>query len=443
MTRYIEHMPIDSVVDAEKNPKAHDLATLGKSIERWGFNDAPILDDRTGRLVAGHGRFELLRQWKEAGGAAPDGVEVDVTGRWLVPVQRGWSSKDDQEAQAFLLAHNKISEAGGWHADQLTTVLQELQAHYEPLGGLGILPLGFSETALSQLLAEPPAAGEDPGPQEPPAVARSKTGELYLLGPHRLLCGDSTNAEDVARVMDGERATLMATDPPYLVDYDGTNHPNSHHVKAGRTTTGTGDEIGNKHWDDYNEASKTLFVDFLRVALPHLDERAPVYQWHASRRQALVEAAWEANGLFVHQTIQWVKNRGVLTRSHFLWRSEPCFYGWRVGMQPEKDRRPPSNQTNVWELDTSSIEMKGIHPTQKPLEVCRWPISWHMKPGEVCFEPFGGSGTCLIAAALEGRRCFTIEMSPAFCDAIRIRWTRFAASAGVDPGPGALEPEAA
>lgn len=441
MTRYIEHMDVDAISEAVRNPKAHDLETLAKAIERWGFADAPVMDERTVRLVAGHGRLTVLRQWRDAGGLPPDGVEVDVTGRWLVPVQRGWSSKDDREAEAFLMAHNRISEAGGWHDDILGAVLKDMAAHFEPLGGLATLPMGFSESFLSQILAVPHAPGEDPGPQEPPAEPVSKTGELYQLGPHRLLCGDSTKPEDVARVMNGERATLMATDPPYLVDYDGTNHPNSHHKKAGRQETKGGEDVGNKHWGDYNEASKTLFDDFLRVALPHLEERAPVYQWHASRRQALVEAAWEKNGLFVHQTIQWVKKRGVLTRSHFLWRSEPCFYGWRVGKQPEKDRRPPSTETNVWELDTSSIERKGIHPTQKPLEVCRWPISWHMKPGEVCFEPFGGSGTCLIAAALEGRRCFAIEMSPAFCDAIRIRWTMFAKSAGVDPGPGALEPK--
>lgn len=434
MTRYLEHMDIEQISEAVRNPKAHDLETLAKAIERWGFADAPVMDERTVRLVAGHGRLTVLRQWKEAGGLPPDGVEVDVNGKWLVPVQRGWASKDDREAEAFLLAHNRLVEAGGWHTDMLGAVLKDMAAHFEPLGGLATLPMGFSESFLSQILAVPPAPGEDPGPQAPPAEPVSKTGELYQLGPHRLLCGDSTKPEDVARVMNGEKAMLMATDPPYLVDYDGTNH-------GPRSKADPSAQVGGKLWDAYNEATAGLFDEFLRAALPHLSDDAPIYQWHADKRRSLIEAAWDANGVLVHEVIIWVKPSGVLTRQHFMGQQEPCLYGWKKGFQPKMDRRAPGSTTNVWHLDAKSQNL-NIHPTQKPLEVCRWPISWHMKPGEVCFEPFGGSGTCLIAAALEGRRCFAIEMSPAFCDAIRTRWWLFAKSAGVDPGPGGLEPKA-
>lgn len=119
-----------------------------------------------------------------------------------------------------------------------------------------------------------------------------------------------------------------------------------------------------------------------------------------------------------------------------MWSYEPCFYGWKEGHQPEPDRKPPPSQQNVWALDTKSLDVKGVHPTQKPLEVCRWPIRWHLREGELCYEPFGGSGTCLIAAAMEGRRCNAVELSPAFCDVIRKRWGGYARSAGLDVGDG-------
>ena len=427
--RWLEYRDIASVTGAPRNPKLHAQEKIDASLARFGYTNPVLYDERTGRLVAGHGRIESLRGMKGRGEPAPEGVRVRADA-WLIPVMRGWSSKDDREAEAYLLADNQLTTAGGWDEEALAQMLRELDA-----AKVDVANLGWDADDLAALIAPPkPEGGDDPGPQEPPENPVSVFGGVYQLGPHRLMCGDSTDAAMVARFMDGRKAQLMATDPPYLVDYTGGNHPYSNSHKKAKRPEGDQD----KHWDDYNEASVELFDKFLAAALPHLEDRAPVYQWHASRRQKLVEEAWEKNGLFVHQTVIWAKPQGVLTRSHFMWAMEPCFYGWRRGMQPEHDRRPPPNRTNVWNLTTDSIEETGIHPTQKPLEVCRWPISWHTKPGELCYEPFGGSGTCLISAAMEGRVCFTIEMSPAFCDAIRKRWGKFARSAGLDPGPDAL-----
>ena len=218
--------------------------------------------------------------------------------------------------------------------------------------------------------------------------------------------------------MAGETAVLLATDPPYLVDYDGTNHPADHHREAGRKDPPKpGSEVGNKHWDAYvdPEASVTFFSSWLRVALSHCIERVPVYQWHASRRAALVEQAWEQNGLFVHQQIIWAKPGGILTRYHYLWQHEPCFYGWKVGMMPTKPRRPETTSTTIWEIDQKG-QLDGIHPTQKPLEIFERPIGYHSLPGEVVLEPFSGSGTQIIASERLGRRCFALECSPAFVD---------------------------
>jgi DNA modification methylase len=141
------------------------------------------------------------------------------------------------------------------------------------------------------------------------------------------------------------------------------------------------------------------------------------------------------NGLLTHQSIVWVKPRPVLTRSHFMWKYEPCWYGWKQGNPPA--RKPPTNQPNVWEISQKG-QQDGIHPTQKPTEIFEWPISWHTTPGDFVYEPFCGSGSQLIAAAKLGRRCLAMELAPEFVDVIRRRWTGFARSAGVEPGEGGL-----
>lgn len=222
--------------------------------------------------------------------------------------------------------------------------------------------------------------------------------------------------DHLARLMDGATAVLLATDPPYLVDYQGGNHPQSWANKP---------DVKDKHWDDYVDPGSGVkfFTDYLRCALAHCIERVPVYQWHASRRQVMVEEAWKANGLLVHQTLIWVKARPVLTRSHYMWQYEPCFYGWIEGNCPEADRRPPPSERNVWNIDQVG-QQDGIHPTQKPLEIFERPLRFHTQPGEICLEPFSGSGTQLMAAERLGRRCFAIELSPAFVDAALRRWRR-------------------
>jgi len=149
----------------------------------------------------------------------------------------------------------------------------------------------------------------------------------------------------------------------------------------------------------------------------------PVYTWHASKRQSLLEQAWEQNGLLIHQTIIWSKPRGVLTRSWYLWRHEPCYAGWPKGKMPEKDRRPPTDATTVWEIDQTGTA--GIdHPTVKPVEIFARPIEYHTRRGEVVLEPFSGSGTQIVAAEKLGRRCRAMELAPAFVDVALRRWEK-------------------
>jgi DNA modification methylase len=303
----------------------------------------------------------------------------------------------------------------------------------DPLAGLAETDLPALESLLAELnfdlpelrdvalgvLQREPAPSVDVVEDEPPPVpevADTQPGDLYLLGAHRLLCGDSTNVEDVRRLMDGHRAVLMATDPPYLVDYDGQNHPQS---SVNRPAT------ANKRWDDYKdpETSVKFFSDFIRLALAEaLAPRAPIYQWHADIRRPLVVAAWELNGLLTHQTIIWAKVRGILTHSHFMWQHEPCLYGWVKGDMPEAGRRPPPNIGTVWAIDQTG--RNGGHPTEKPVEIFRRPVEWHARGGEVVYEPFSGSGSQLSAAEQLGRRCFGMEQAPVYCDVIVARWEK-------------------
>ena len=153
-----------------------------------------------------------------------------------------------------------------------------------------------------------------------------------------------------------------------------------------------------------------------------LKPNSAIYQWHAYRRQALVEQAWRESGLLVHQQIIWAKARGVLTHSHYLWAHEPCFYGWVEGYQPS--RKPPASERTIWQLDQQGSSM-NIHPTQKPLELFLRPIEYHTEVGDLCYEPFLGSGTQLIAAEKLGRVCYALEREPQYVDVAVKRWESF------------------
>ena len=392
----VETVALETLFPSPSNPRHNDGAVehVAASIRRFGFQQ-PLVAKRSGEVIAGNTR------WKAA--KALDLAEVPVV----------WFDGSDLDAVAYNIADNQTATFSSFDDEALAKLLVELRKE-DALEGVG-----FTDEDIDRLIAELDDGVQDlddDGAVEPPERATAQRGDLWILGGHRLLCGDSTTADDVTRLMAGEKAVLLATDPPYLVDYQGGNHPQS---------TVNRPDVKDKHWDDYvdPETSVEFFATFLRVALQHCVERVPVYQWHATRRQVLVEEAWKANGLLVHQTVIWAKARGVLTHSHYLWSHEPCFYGWREGSMPESDRRPDASDRTVWEIDQQG-QNDGIHPTQKPLEIFERPIRYHTRRGEIVLEPFSGSGTQIIAAERHGRRCFAMELSPAFVDAAVLRWER-------------------
>ena len=447
--------PLSDLAADPGNPRRitpEAAAGLRFSLDRYGDLSGIVFDAGAGVLVSGHQRLDQLRaagvaDWTverecDAGLTAPDGPGAEGTGwiahtsgRFRVRLVR-WTEQTRSEANVVA---NSDQIAGEWTPAALVKLA--------PLAALPALaPLRFGELrmGLARLFPdETKNAGDDDVP-DPPPVPVSRTGDLWILDSgkgagHRLLCGDSTKAEDVARVMGGEKAALMATDPPYLVDYNGANHPSKHHARqraAKQTAKGTS-STGNVSWDAYHDpaASVEFYAAFLRTALDYLADDAAIYQWHATRRQALVEQAWVANGLLIHQTIIWAKTRGVLTHSHYLWAHEPAFYGWREGHQPPKERRPETTATTVWQIGSAG-ESDGIHPTQKPVEIFARPIGYHTRLAEVCYEPFSGSGSQIIAGENLGRRVYALEIAPQYVDVAVIRWEKATGKHAILDGDG-------
>jgi len=403
-TLTIENVDIESLHPDPANPRRigkDELEALTRSLRQFGFVQPVLVRKSDNVVIGGHQRLLAARRlgWK------------------TVPVV--FLDLSVEQSRLLNLALNKIS--GEWDQELLAQMLADLN----PVEEIDLSLSGFSEEELGKLLKSLDVREKkervetfdvDAALKAAQSAPVAKRGDLWRLGDHRLLCGDSTDVGDVGRLFGEEKAVLMATDPPYLVDYQGGNHPASK-ANKGRATK-------DKHWDDYHdpEMAVDFFARFLRAGLEHLATNSAVYQWHATRRQALVEQAWTQCGLLVHQTIVWVKARGVLTHSHYLWQHEPCFYGWLEGKPPRL--KPPSDDSTVWQISQENEQM-GIHPTQKPLELFERPISYHTEPNDVCYEPFLGSGTQLIACERLGRRCYAIELEPAYVDVAIRRWEAF------------------
>lgn len=378
------------------HPKSQRAALQG-ILSEIGYADALIareLPDKSLQLIDGHLRAETTPD-QEVPVLVLDVTEAEAA-KLLVSIDPlAAMARSDSENLEALLADVKTDD------DALKRMIDSLARH-----------AGIE-------LGEPL---EDDATIEAPADPVSKRGDIWRLGAHRLLCGDSTNRKDVVRLMAEERAVLMATDPPYLVDYDGGNHPQSWSNRP---------EVKDKTWDEYRDpkASAEFFFTFLDIALKHaLIENPAIYQWHASKRQAMVEEAWIRNGLLVHQQIIWMKSRPILTHSYYMWQHEPCFVGWIEGKPPAL--RPEPNLTSVWQIDLKGIE--GDHPTEKPLEIFGIPIRSHTRPGEIVYEPFSGSGSQIIAAEKLGRRCFAMELEPKYVDAAVSRWQKLTGKQAVN-----------
>ena len=386
----LRRVPAGKLRENPKNWRKHpdgQFNALRAIMEEVGFAGALLAYEEGKELVIidGHLRAEIAEDEK---------VPVLVTD--LSP----------EEADKVLLTFDPI----GGMAEEDEEALKELMAGIDfESGELKEMFLDIEASAPKDGLTDPNDVPETP--EEP----RTKPGDLWILGNHRLLCGDSLDAQDVGRLMDGKRAVLFATDPPYLVDYDGTNHPSSGNKNWSETYGIT--------WDDSSQGPE-FYENFVSVAVEHaIRKNAAWYCWHASRRQAMVEKVWEKFGAFVHQQIVWVKNRPVLTRCWYMGAHEPCFFGWIRGKKPP--RRSTDHPTTVWDVKGLDGDERPEHPTPKPVELFEIPIIQHTRKGDICFEPFSGSGTQIIAAERLGRSCFAMEIEPRYVDVAVRRWEKF------------------
>lgn len=403
----IETVAIDRLFCSPTNPRRNDAAIphVAASLRRFGWQQ-PVVARRSGEVVAGNTRLKAAQS----------------LGMTEVPVW--WFEGSDLDATAFQIADNRTHEFAQWEEAELASLLEQLRQE-DSLDGVG-----YSEDDLDALVAELREQEEvenelnDEGPEEPPVEAVAQLGDLWLLGEHRLLCGDSTNLNDALRVMDGEKAALVATDPPYLVDYTG-ERPND----SGKDWSDRYDEVSIKDPDAFFRA---VFKNVLEV----LGHKAAIYCWHAHKRIGDLQRIWRELGILDHQQIIWVKPSAVFGRVYWHFRHEPCVMGWRKGDQPQHDG--VHEHDSVWEIDfDGKARSAGAeHPTAKPVKLFLRPIKKHTSPGDVIFEPFSGSGSQLIAAEQSGRRCRAIEISPPFVDVAIRRWEKATGKDAVLQGDG-------
>jgi DNA modification methylase len=396
----VRTIPISDLILDEKNANKgtkRGRELLGQSIRKYGAGRSVVVD-RHGRVIAGNKTLEAAR----AVGIKSISI-VESDGSSLVAVQRGdLDLKNDKKAKELAIADNRVSEI-------------DLEWNPEVLASLDVdLTQFWNENELNSLLKEY-RCGDLAAPEPKVELAaelqkkwKTARGQIWEVSRHRLMCGDSASESDVSALMDQKIAKLCATDPPYLVSYDAKNHP-SKDFSDGK----------NKDWKGrYADKQKTeslgpFYQAFLKQALQVCDPRAGIYVWHASQRQVEVEQAMRACGILVHQQIIWVKNKPVLTHSFYMWQHEPCFFGWVKGNKPV--RREGEFPTTVWQVDVPILPGKeSRHPTEKPLELFAKPMRLHTDEGDVCYEPFSGSGTQLAAAEILKRRCFAIEIDPGF-----------------------------
>lgn len=407
-TLRIERVAIESVQLDPANAREHgveNIEAITASLARFGQAEPLVVQKGSRRVIAGNGRLLAMRNlgWREC-----DVVELDL---------------DDMTATALGIALNRTSDLAGWNEETLAKLLKELRAD----GALD--GVGYSEEDIDELLAAlqddiPDEDVDDPGPEEPPDEPTTRPGDLWLLGEHRLLCADSTKRGDVERLMRGETAALLVTDPPYCVDYTGADRP----------------ENSGKDWSHvYREVDIADLGEFLDevlgACLPELEPNAGIYIWHAHLQQPVISELFDRHGLLLHQMIVWVKPSATYSHSFYRWRHEPCVFGWRRGNKPPHGA---GKLDTVWEVDWEGRQriVGNEHPTQKPVRLFEIPMEQHTRRGAVVLEPFSGSGSQIIAAERLRRRCRAMELQAAFVDVAVRRWETATGRSAVLEGGG-------
>lgn len=418
----IEYLNITELKEHDNNAKLHpqeQVEQIKASIEAFGMND-PIAIWKDNIIIEGHGRLYACREL---------GIEQ-------VPVIR-LDRLSDEERRAYMLAHNQTTMNSGWDFEKLDLEIQSLQ-------DFDMVKFGFDGGMQEPNPDDNIEIKEDEYNFEEPAETRAKKGDIFKLGEHRLICGDSTDAETVRRLTEGAQIDLVLTDPPYNVDIENVRRPNSSH---------DGEGILNDHM------SEADFIAFLTKALEAADESLKAggafYIWYAGLHHMEFESAirnikaWKISEILI-----WVKSHFVMGRnSDYQWQHEPCFYGWKNGAA----HYFTDSRTEATVIEEDSVKLstlkKGelidllekymgikqsttilradkpptadLHPTVKPQKLITELIKNSSKRGENVLDLFGGSGSTLIACEQLGRKCYICELDPKFADVIIDRWEKF------------------
>src|SRR3990167_1229437 len=387
----IEMLAIAALVPYARNSRTHSpeqIAQIARSIQEFGFTN-PVLIDGQGGIVAGHGR--VLAAQSLGVGSVPC-LRVD----WLTEAQK----------RAYVIADNQLALQAGWDDEVLAAELHDLQGMDYDLSLTGF-DSDHIEELLASLDATPEGETEADAVPEVRAEAISKAGDVWVMGKHRIMCGDSTDSTSVALLMNGEKAKLMQTDPQYGIAY----------VQNAKSK-GQGEAHDDIENDDLDGEKLQAFLEvMIRAALPSIEDNAAYYLWHPMLTQGTFFAAAAAAGILVHRQIIWCKPSLVFGRGDYHWQHELCFYGWRQGHRPPF--YGPRNQTTLWAVGR---ETSKEHPTAKPVALWKPPIENHTKAGEIMYEPFSGSGSQIIAAEQTARRCYAMELSPQYVDVAVRRW---------------------
>jgi len=419
----IEQWKLSEITPYENNPRVNDAAVdaVARSIQEFGFRQ-PIVVDRNGVIVVGDTRYRAaLKLGLET---APVHVARDLS---------------PEQTRAYRIADNQTGAIADWDFDLLAievTKLQEMEFDLDVLG--------FAEEELAKLLDPEIQDGlTDPDDiPQPPDEAVTQPGDLWILGDHRLLCGDSGKAEDVDRLLEGATVHLINSDPPYNVrveprsnnaiaagnsSFRQTHHQKldlSRHPEKSKATHKKlrakdrplmNDFVSDEKFDGLLHA---WFGNMARV----LEPGRAFYVWGGYANCGNYPPVLKATGLYFSQAIIWVKEHPVLTRKDFMGNHEWCFYGWREGAAHQF--LGPPNATDVWSVKKVNPQSM-IHLTEKPVELAARAMQYSSHAGENVLDLFGGSGSTLIAAEQIGRRAFLMELDRLYCDVILQRWEQF------------------
>jgi len=386
----IKYKPIGDLVPYARNSRTHSeaqVAQIAASIKEFGWTNPVLLDGENG-IIAGHGRV----------------MAAQKLGEKQVPTIE-LSHLDEHQKRAYIIADNKLALNAGWDNELLALEIDDLKD-----AGFDLELTGFTDEELAAMNPEviEGLTDEDAVPEvlEEP---KTKLGDIYQLGNHRLMCGDSTSIDAVDKLMDGQKADLLHTDPPYNVDYSNQDRPKAGKIDLGRIKNDTMD----------NDSFYEFLVNSFTTAYCHLKDDSSAYIWHTSSEQINFTKAFVDSGFNYTQQIIWKKPM-LLGRGRYQWAHEPCLFGVKGSPFFTDDRK----KTTVWDFGGYD-KSKNVHPTQKPIFIPEEAINNSSKQGSNVLDLFGGSGSTLIACEKTHRKAFVMELDPKYCDVIVKRWEEF------------------